>query len=50
VITMPDGGLDTARCVDIPLGAGVLRLLVRGVAVRVFIDRRCVAAGVEVTR
>jgi len=34
----------------IPLGAGVLRLLVPGVAVGVIIDRHCVADGVEVTR
>jgi hypothetical protein len=33
----------------IPLGAGVLQLLVPGVAVGVFIDRRCVADEVEVT-
>jgi hypothetical protein len=34
----------------VPLGAGVLRHLVPGVAVGVIIDRRCVADGVEVTR
>ena len=34
----------------IPLGAGVLELLVPGVAVGVIIDCRCVADGVEVTR
>ena len=54
VIAMPDAGLDTTRRVEsvcvIPLGAGVLRLLVPGVAVGVIIDRRCVADGVEVTR
>jgi hypothetical protein len=32
------------------LRAGVLRLLVPGVAVGVIIDRGCVADGVEVTR
>jgi hypothetical protein len=32
-----------------PLGAGVLRLLVPGMAVGVFIDRRCVVDGVEAT-
>jgi len=48
-ITMPDAGLDTTRRVEVPLGAGVLRLLVPGVAVGVFVDRRCVADGVEVT-
>jgi hypothetical protein len=54
VLAMPDAGLDTMRraesvCV-IPLGAGVLRLIVPGVAVRLIIDDRCVADGVEVTR
>jgi len=49
VITMPDAGLDTTRRVEVPLGAGVLRLLVLGVAVGVFVGRRCVADGVEVT-
>jgi hypothetical protein len=53
VLAMPDAGLDTTRrgesvCM-VPLGAGVLRLLVPGVAVGVIIDRRCVADGVEVT-
>jgi len=54
VLAMPDAGLDTTRHVEsvcvIPLGAGVLRLLVPGVAVGVIIDRRCVADRVEVTR
>jgi len=54
VLAMPDAGLDTTRRVEsvcvIPLGAGVLRLLVPGVAVAVIIDRRCVVDGVEVTR
>ena len=54
VLAMPDAGLDTMRRVEsvcmVPLGAGVLRLLVPGVAVGVIIDRRCVADGVEVTR
>jgi hypothetical protein len=49
VITMPDAGLDTTRRVEVPPGAGVLRLLVPSLAVGVFIDRRCVADGVEVT-
>jgi len=40
VITMPDAGLDTTRRVEVPLGAGVLRLLIPGVAVEVFIDCR----------
>jgi len=54
VLAMMDVGLDTTRRVEsvciFPLGAGVLRLLVPGVAVGVIIDRRCVADGVEVTR
>ena len=54
VLAMPDAGLDTTRhlasvCVVL-LGAGVLRVLVPGVAVGVIIDRHCVADGVEVTR
>jgi hypothetical protein len=54
VLAIPDAGLNTTRCIESvcvnPLGAGVLRLLVPGVAVGVIIDRRCVAYGVEVTR
>jgi len=54
LLATPDAGLDTTRCVEslcaIPLGAGVLRLLVLGVAVGVIVDRRCVADGVEVMR
>ena len=54
VLTMLDAGLDTTRRVEsvceFPLGAVVLRLLVPGVAVGVFIDCRCVADGMEVTR
>ena len=54
VQAMPDVMLDPTQCVgsacDVPLGAGVLRLLVAGVAVGVFIDRCCVVDGVEVTR
>jgi len=54
VLGMPDVGLDMTRRVEsvcvIPLGAGVLRLVVPGMAVGVIIDRRCVADGVEVTR
>jgi hypothetical protein len=53
-LAMPDTGLDTTRCVEsvcvTPLRAGMLRLLVPGVAVGVIIDHRCVADGVEVTR
>ena len=50
VITMPDVGLDPTRHVEVPPGAGVLRLLVSRMAVGVFIHRRCVADRVEVTR
>jgi hypothetical protein len=49
VITMPDVGLDTMRRNNVPPGAGVLRVLVPGVAVEIFIDGRSVADGVEVT-
>jgi len=50
VLAMPDAGLDTtwhgdSVCED-PLAAGVLRLLVPGVAVGVIIDCRWVADGV----
>jgi hypothetical protein len=52
-LAMPDPGLDTTRLIEsvfmVPLGAGMLRLLVPGVAVGVIIDRRCVADWVEVT-
>jgi hypothetical protein len=54
VLAMPDAGLDTTRRIEfacmVPLGAGVLRLLVPGVAVAVIIDRCCVVDGVEATR
>jgi hypothetical protein len=50
VIAMPDAGLDTTRRVEVPPGAGVLQLLVPGVAVGVFVDLRRVADGVEVRR
>jgi hypothetical protein len=54
VLAMLDTGLDTTQLVEsvcvIPLGAGVLRLLVPGVAVGVIIDHCCVADGVEVTQ
>jgi len=54
VLAMMDEGLDTTRRVEsvciVPLGAGVLRLLVPGVAVGVIIDGRCAAGGVEFTR
>jgi hypothetical protein len=47
---MPDAGLDTMRRVEVPPGAGVLRLLVPRMVVGVFTDCRCVVDGVEVTR
>jgi len=54
VLAMPDAGLDTTRRLEsvcmVPLGAGVLRLLVPGVAAGVIIDSLCVTDGVEVTR
>jgi hypothetical protein len=54
VLAMPDARLDTTRRVEsvceVPPGAGVLRLLLPGMAVGVIIDRRCVADGVTVTR
>jgi hypothetical protein len=46
---MPNAGLDTTRQVEVPAGDGVLQLLVTGMAVAIFIDRCCVADGVEVT-
>jgi hypothetical protein len=54
VLAMPDAELDTTRRIEpvcmVPLGAGVLQLLVPGVAVGVSIDRHCVVDGVEATR
>jgi hypothetical protein len=47
---MPDAGLDTMQRVEVPPGAGLLRLHVPGMAVGVFIVPRCVADGVEVMR
>jgi hypothetical protein len=53
VLAMPDAELDTTRRVEcvwkVPPGAGVLRMLVTGVAVGVVIDHRSVVDGVEVT-
>jgi len=49
VIAMPNTGLDTTRRVEVPPGAGVLRLLVTSVAVGVCIDRRCLEHRVEIT-
>ena len=54
VLAMPDAGLVTIQPVgsayDVTRSAGVLRLLVPGVAVGIFIDSRCLADGVEVMR
>ena len=51
-LAMRDARLDTTRRVEsaseVPPGAGVPQLLVPSIAVRVFIDHRCVADGVEV--
>jgi hypothetical protein len=51
VLAIPDAGLDTTRPVEsvhmVPLGAGVLRLLVPGMAVGIIIDRQCSSDGVE---
>jgi hypothetical protein len=49
VIAMWDAGLDSTRCVEVPLGAGVLSLFAPGVGVEVSIDHQCVADRVEVT-
>jgi len=50
VLVMLDAGLDTTRRIEsvceVPLGAGVLRLLVPSEAVGGIIDRRCVVDGV----
>jgi hypothetical protein len=48
LIAMPDAGLNTMRQVEVPLGAGVRRLLIPSMAIGVFIDRRCAEDGVEV--
>jgi hypothetical protein len=54
VLAMPDARLHAMRLFEsvceVPLGTGVLRLLVPGKAVGVIIDRRGVADGVAVTR
>jgi hypothetical protein len=52
VLPMSDERLNTMRgdesVCEVPPGAGVLRLLVPGMAVVVIFDRRCVADGVTV--
>jgi len=54
VLAMLDAGLDTTRrdesVCKVPPGVGMLRLLVPGVAVGGFIDRRSVVDGVKVVR
>jgi hypothetical protein len=54
VLAIPDAELDTTQRVAsvgmVPLGAGMLRLLVPDVAVGVIIERHCVVDGVEATR
>jgi len=53
VVAMANAGLDTTHLVEsvceLPLGAGVLQLHVMGVAVEVYIVRRCVAERVKMT-
>ena len=44
---MPDAGLDTTLYFEVFPGAGVLQLLVTGVAFGVVIDCRCLADVVE---
>jgi hypothetical protein len=54
MLAMRDAGMVTMRRVEsvctVPLGAGLLRLLIPGVAVGVIITHHCVAEGVEVMR
>jgi hypothetical protein len=54
VLVMPDAGWDTTRRVEsvckVPLGVGVLQLLVPGMVVGVIINRCSAADRVEVTR
>jgi hypothetical protein len=50
VITMSDLGLDTTRHVEVPVGAGVLQLLVPCVAVIVCIAHCSVADRAELPR
>jgi len=53
VLALPDARLDTTRCVEsfceVPLGGGVLRLLIPGMGVGVIIVWHCLADGVTVT-
>jgi len=54
VLAMPDAELDTTRHIqsvcEVPIGAGVLQLLVPSVAVGVIIDHHGIVDGVEVTQ
>jgi len=54
VLAIPYAGQDTTRRVEsvckISLGAAVPQLLVPGLVVRVFIDRRSIADGVKANR
>jgi hypothetical protein len=50
VIAMADLGQDTTRCIEDPPRVGELGMLVPSVAVGVYIDCRCEADRVEVTR
>jgi len=54
VLAMPDASLNTmcrvGSAYEVLPGTGVLRLLVPHIEVGVYIDSRCVAEGVEVTR
>jgi len=47
---MLDSGLETTQSDDLPPAAGVILLLVHGMAVGVFIDCHCIADGVEPMR
>jgi len=53
VLAMVDAKQDATRHIEsvsqVPPGAGGLQLFVPGIAVGVFIDRRCVVDGVAVT-
>jgi len=48
VIATPDEGLDTTQRIEVPLGAGMIRLLVICVAVGLLIDYHCEADRKEV--
>lgn len=48
MIATPDVGLDTSQRVEVPLGAGMIRLLQICLAVGLLIDHRCEADRKEV--